>query len=82
MNEVENMRLVAHPNIVNIIEFSKDGIKTKKDGSKQAKVIYMVLELCTGGELFDYVAVGGRFSEGITRYYFQSLIQTLAHMHS
>jgi serine/threonine protein kinase len=42
----------------------------------------MVLELCTGGELFDYIAIGGRFSEAITRFYFQQLIATLDFIHS
>jgi len=33
----------------------------------------MVLELVTGGELFDYVAIGS-FSEEVTRYYFKQML--------
>jgi BR serine/threonine kinase/MAP/microtubule affinity-regulating kinase len=70
MTEVKTMSQLNHPNIVNLIEYSKDGIVLKRSG-KQEKVIYIVLELATGGELFDYVALGGRFSEAVTRFYFR-----------
>ena len=42
----------------------------KANGSKEP-VIYIVLELATGGELFDYVATTGRFTEPIARFYFR-----------
>jgi len=40
-----------------------------KKGSKNVK--FIVLELVGGGELFDFVALGGRLSEGQARYYFK-----------
>jgi len=55
---------------VNLIEYNKDGVIEKDNGKKEA-VIYIVLELATGGELFDYVATTGRFSEPIARFYFR-----------
>ena len=55
---------------MNLIEYSKDGIVEKPNGAKEP-VIYIVLELATGGELFDYVATTGRFSETISRFYFR-----------
>jgi len=54
---------------VNLIEYGKDGIVEKRGGVKEP-VIYIVLELAPGGELFDYVATTGRFSEPIARFYF------------
>lgn len=65
---------------MNLIEYGKDGIVQKRSG-KQEKVIYIVLELATGGELFDYVALGGRFSESICRFYFRQLIEGLEYVH-
>jgi len=53
-----------------LIEYSKDGVVEKSNGKKEA-VIYIVLELAAGGELFDYVATTGRFSEPIARFYFK-----------
>ena len=70
MTEVHTMSQLSHPNIVNLIEYSKDGVVEKSNGTKES-VIYIVLELATGGELFDYVATTGKFSEKISRFYFQ-----------
>ena len=54
------MSQLSHPNIVNLIEYGKDGIVEKSNGSKEP-VTYIILELAAGGELFDYVATTGRF---------------------
>lgn len=56
---------------MNLIEYSKDGVITSTASKHQERVIYIVLELATGGELFDYVAIGGRYSEEICRFYFR-----------
>jgi len=50
-----------------------------KKGQKFVK--YIVLELIGGGELFDFVALGGRLSEPHGRYYFQQLIDGLSYVH-
>lgn len=55
---------------MNLIEYNKDGVVEKSNGVKES-VIYIVLELATGGELFDYVATTGRFNEPIARFYFK-----------
>jgi len=70
MTEVQTMSQLNHPNIVNLIEYSKDGVIEKSNGTKES-VIYIILELAQGGELFDYVATTGRFSDTISRFYFR-----------
>lgn len=40
-----------------------------------------MLELATGGELFDFVAQTGRYSDVISRFYFQQLIDGLDYVH-
>lgn len=55
MTEVQTMSQLSHPNIVNLIEYGQDGVVKKSNGSQES-VIYIVLELAQGGELFDYVA--------------------------
>ena len=35
-----------------------------------------------GGELFDYVAMSGRFQENVARFYFSQLMEALNYMHS
>ena len=69
MTEVQAMKQLSHPNIVNLVEYSQDNVIVKSNGKKQ-KVISIVLELATGGELFDYVATTGKFSTEIARFYF------------
>jgi len=80
MTEVHTMTTLSHPNIVNLIDYSKDGVVEKSNGVKE-NVIYIALELASGGELFDYVATTGRFSEQIARFYFRQLIEGLDYVH-
>ena len=80
LTEVQTMSQLNHLNIVNLVEYSKDGVVEKSNGVKEP-VIYIVLELATGGELFDYVATTGKFSEKISRFYFQQLIEGLDYVH-
>ena len=44
MTEVHTMTTLNHPNIVNLIEYSKDGVLEKANGHKEP-VIYIALEL-------------------------------------
>ena len=81
MTEVQTMSQLSHANIVNLVEYSQEGIVVKSNGAKES-VIYIVLELATGGELFDYVATTGRFSEVISRFYFRQLIEGLEYVHN
>jgi serine/threonine protein kinase len=81
MTEVEALTHLHHPNIVNMIEFSNDGVVTKSSG-RTYPVIFIVLELATGGEFFDYIATGGQFPERIARFYFRQLIDALDYIHT
>jgi serine/threonine protein kinase len=80
MTEVETMAKLSHPNIVNMYEYSKDAFVEKEDGTKYP-VVCIALELAEGGELFDYVALGGAFSERTCRYYFRQLLSGLDYVH-
>ena len=80
MTEVKAMSALNHPNIVNLVEYSEQGYVEKKGGRKYP-VIYIVLELATGGELFDFVAITGRYTEAIARFYFHQLMEGLDYVH-
>lgn len=54
---------------------------TKKTG-QQVPVAYIVQELVSGGELFDYVANSGPFKESMVRYYAKQLIQAVHYIHT
>jgi serine/threonine protein kinase len=80
ITEVQALSVLHHPNIVNMIEFSNEGTVVKQNGTSYP-VIFIVLELATGGEFFDYIATGGRFPENIARFYFRQLIEALYYVH-
>ncbi|GMH10012.1 hypothetical protein Nepgr_011853 [Nepenthes gracilis] len=68
--EISIMRQLRHPHIIKLFEVL--ATKTK---------IYFVMELAKGGELFAKVAKG-RFSEDLSRRYFQHLIPAVRYCHS
>ncbi|XP_062229186.1 CBL-interacting protein kinase 24-like [Phragmites australis] len=69
--EISIMKIVRHPNIVRLNEVLAG--KTK---------IYIILELVTGGELFDKIARQGKLHENEARKYFQQLIDAIDYCHS
>ncbi|OAY81412.1 CBL-interacting protein kinase 23 [Ananas comosus] len=69
--EISTMKLIRHPNVIRMYEVMAS--KTK---------IYIVLELVTGGELFDKIASRGRLKEDEARKYFQQLINAVDYCHS
>lgn len=79
--EIKVMKFLSHPNIVNMIEYVPSADYGKKNG-KSYKVLAIVMELVPGGELFEYVADSGRFSEPVARTYFQQIIETLEYCHN
>jgi calcium-dependent protein kinase len=55
-SEIDIMTTLDHPHIIKLYETFED-----------ARNIYLVMELCTGGELFDRIIDKGHFSEGQAR---------------
>lgn len=68
--EISVMRLVRHPNVVQLYEVMATKAK-----------IYFVIEYIKGGELFDKIAKG-RLKENDARKYFQQLISAVDYCHS
>jgi serine/threonine protein kinase len=66
--------------MVRLIDFKTDSVQKKSDG-REVPIAYMVLELITGGELFDFVALK-RFSPKVCRYYFKQMLQVVHYLHS
>ena len=79
MTEVEALQGLKHQNIIQQIETGT--AEYKKTSGKTRTVSYIVLELALGGELFDFVAISGRFEETIARYYFKQFLDGLDHCH-
>lgn len=68
--EISIMRMLNHPNIVKLF----DVLQTQNH-------IYLVLELVTGGELFDRIVQAKKFDENTGRRFFQQLIVALHFCH-
>jgi calcium-dependent protein kinase len=71
-NEVQIMQKLDHPNIVKYFETYDD-----------LKYIYLCMELCQGGELFDHVIKSKEpLTEKKCAEYFMKLVKALEHCHS
>lgn len=71
-SEVEILaRLSEHPNIAGLHELYEDG------GFR-----YIVLEMCSGGELFDLIVERGYFTEKEVAVLARTILQVVAHCHS
>mmetsp|Transcript_59991 Transcript_59991/g.193128 ORF Transcript_59991/g.193128 Transcript_59991/m.193128 type:complete len:556 (-) Transcript_59991:194-1861(-) len=68
--EIEIMRLLDHPNIVRLMESFED-----------RKYIYLVLELCEGGELFERIVAAGVFTENIASACLKQMFLAINYLH-
>ena len=71
MYEIEILRKISHPNIVNIFEIFED-----------KKKYYIINEFCDGGELFSAISEKGFFSELEANKLIRQILQTLNYLHS
>uniref|UniRef100_A0A8C4IXU2 Maternal embryonic leucine zipper kinase n=1 Tax=Dicentrarchus labrax TaxID=13489 RepID=A0A8C4IXU2_DICLA len=69
--EIEAMKSLSHQHVCRLYHV----IETSTQ-------IFMVLEYCTGGELFDYIIAKDRLSEEETRVFFRQIVSAMAYVHS
>lgn len=55
LHEAEMMRQLDHKNLVRLYD-CHDRAEMKNANGSSRQVFYMALELCSGGELFDFIA--------------------------
>eukprot|EP00928_Gymnodinium_smaydae_P018456 TRINITY_DN17022_c0_g2_i1.p1 TRINITY_DN17022_c0_g2~~TRINITY_DN17022_c0_g2_i1.p1 ORF type:complete len:507 (+),score=172.99 TRINITY_DN17022_c0_g2_i1:91-1611(+) len=68
--EIAIMMMMDHPNIIKLYETFAD-----------RKLIYLVMELCVGGELFDRIIDVGHFTEVQAAIIMQQIIRAIYYMH-
>lgn len=68
--EINSLKLLSHPNIVNLVEVMKSG-----------KYIGIVLEYASGGELFDYILHHKYLKENVAKKLFAQLVSGVDYMH-
>jgi len=66
INEIDLMRLVDHPNIIRLYEWFEDKSN-----------VYIVMDLCDGGELFDKISSEGHFSEQVAATLFRDMMRAV-----
>ncbi|XP_014428770.1 maternal embryonic leucine zipper kinase isoform X2 [Pelodiscus sinensis] len=69
--EIDAMKNLSHQHICRLYHV----IETSKK-------IFMVLEYCPGGELFDYIISKDRLSEEEARIFFRQIVSAMAYVHS
>lgn len=68
--EINSMRLLSHPNIINLVEVLKSG-----------KYIGIVLEYASGGELFEHILQHKHLKENVAKRLFAQLVSGVDYMH-
>jgi calcium-dependent protein kinase len=63
--------LSGHPNVVTLV----DAFEDKRN-------VHIVMELCTGGELFDRIVARGHYSEKSAAQIIRAVVEVVAHCHS
>jgi len=79
--EILAMSKVQHPHVIRLKHVEWQAKYTKKNGTTQ-DVMLVVLELATGGELFEFLQHTGSFEEAVARTYFHQLISGVSFCHS
>ena len=69
--EVEILKKLVHPNIMQIFEFYED-----------KKNFFIITEFCEGGELFDKIVEKGSFSESEAAWIMKQLLSAVNYIHS
>jgi len=70
-NEINIMRSLEHDNVVKFVEVYEDKAK-----------VYIVQELCAGGELFDYIQNKQKLQEGEAAGFMAQIFEGLKFLHS
>ncbi|CDI80494.1 CAM kinase, SNF1 family, putative [Eimeria praecox] len=71
LREIHILRAVRHPHIIHLLEILET-----------ASRLYLVMELASGGELFDFIVKRQRVDEGTARRLFRQILSGVEALHS
>lgn len=69
--EITILQMLDHPNVLKLYEYFEDD-----------KYVYLVTEICKGGELFDRIIEQEFFSEKVAAKIFKQILQSLNYCHN
>lgn len=75
------MKVLQHENLVRLVDVRENALYKRKDETTY-HCFAIVLEFVGGGELFDFIADTGKFSEKVSRTYFHQMMNGLHYMHA
>jgi len=70
MEEIEIISLLDHPNIVRLYESFQD-----------RKTVFLIMELCDGGELFERIIAAGAFTEAVAAKCVKQMFLAINYLH-
>jgi serine/threonine protein kinase len=79
-HEFSILKNLTHPSIVKMYDL-KSGVYTSRKKGTQKTVTFAVIELATGGELFDVIFHSKGFDENLSRFYFRLLVDSMRYLH-
>jgi len=68
--EVDIMKMLDHPNIIKLFETFQD-----------SRTVYLAMEMCSGGELFDRILEASRLTEREASIVAQQILRAIFYMH-
>jgi len=69
-DEVKIMQMLDHPHVLKIVDFFES-----------VNMLHLVIELCTGGELFEQIEKEGQLTEGDASAVMRQTLDALQHCH-
>ncbi|CAG5123037.1 unnamed protein product, partial [Candidula unifasciata] len=69
--EIEIMKLLRHPHIIRLYQVMQS-----------ERMLYLVMEYASGGEIFDHLVAHGRMNEREARKKFRQIVSAVAYCHS
>ncbi|KAJ5073052.1 serine/threonine-protein kinase fhke-related [Anaeramoeba ignava] len=70
MDEINILKKIRHPSVV-----------SAKDIFDSPNILYLVIDLCVGGELFDRISIKGRYNEDNSRIVFEKIASAIQYLH-
>ena len=71
LSEIAVLKKIRHKNIIKLYEIMET-----------PSLIYLVMEYCNSGELFDYIVCKDKLNENQARAFYKNIIEALSYLHS
>lgn len=71
LHEIHIMQKLDHPNVLKLYEYFIDDTD-----------VYLVTEICKGGELFDRIVEKNNYSEPEAAHIFEQILRAVSYIHS